>query len=281
QGSLQIDDSENEINDNNESSEIQAKNNTLFSDHQEQSDDSLPQEKNNNPLCINRLVRNFDEGYNNYFYIYNQKKYLKKSKKRKRKAPLNISCKKKEKTQIQYTSSSDSSKADSNTEDKLTSSDTNNIVEVQIANFSHLFNDTNGVQFSQLKYTKLEVEENMLKLLYELRGAYLALLVILAKENKRDKNKTSTYKALHGLVKKKVKLILRISERHEQRYWVGTWRLIELLNITHCPASILVELGLTARYLMRNANYDQFLQSLLNNVEANHEAPKFSESLIL
>ncbi|CAG8855783.1 6368_t:CDS:1, partial [Gigaspora margarita] len=60
-----------------------------------------------------------------------------------------------------------------------------------------------------------------------------------------------------------------------------TWRLIELLNITHCPASILVESDLTARYLMRNANYNQFLQSLLNNVEANHEAPKFSESLIL
>ncbi|CAG8784535.1 46019_t:CDS:1, partial [Gigaspora margarita] len=45
--------------------------------------------------------------------------------------------------------------------------------------------------------------------------------------------------------------------------------------------SILVESGLTARYLMRDAKYDQFLQSLLNNVEANHEAPRFNESLIL
>ncbi|CAG8856783.1 20520_t:CDS:1, partial [Gigaspora margarita] len=141
------------------------------------------------------------------------------------------------------------------------------IEDLLITDFSHLFNDTNvinfsfpplssystnmesldnyfkkwGVQFSQLKYTKLEVEEKMLKLLYKLRGTYLALLVILAKENEHDKKKTSTHKTLRGLVKKKIKLILRIGERHKQRYWVGTWRLIELLNIIHCPASILVE----------------------------------------
>ncbi|CAG8791457.1 12036_t:CDS:2, partial [Dentiscutata erythropus] len=171
--------------------------------------------------------------------------------------------------------------------DESTLSDTNDVTEemqiskdLLITNFSHLFNDINAINFSfpplpsyspnieslenyfkelasqygQLKSTKTEIEEKMLKLLYELRGAYLILLVILAEE---------------------------ISKRHEQRYWVGTWRLIELLNITHCPASILVESGLTARYLMRETNYDQFLKSLLNNVEANHEAPKFGESLIL
>ncbi|CAG8834922.1 19787_t:CDS:10, partial [Gigaspora margarita] len=82
QGSSQIDDSEDEINDNSESSEIQVEDNTVFSDHQ--SDDSLPQKKDNKSLRINRLVRNFD-------------------------------------------------KADSDAEDKLTLSDTNNIVEVQIA----------------------------------------------------------------------------------------------------------------------------------------------------
>ncbi|CAG8851734.1 8232_t:CDS:1, partial [Gigaspora margarita] len=51
----------------------------------------------------------------------------------------------------------------------------------------------------QLKHTKLEVEEKMLKLLYELRGVYLALLVILAEENECDKKKTSTHKTLCGL----------------------------------------------------------------------------------
>ncbi|CAG8813119.1 13197_t:CDS:2, partial [Gigaspora margarita] len=181
------------------------------------------------------------------------------------------------------------------------------IEDLLITNFSHLFNNINVInysflplpsyslnmellknyfkewasQYGQLKSTKTEVEEKMLKLLYELRGTYLTLLVMLAEEYKRDKNRYSTHKTLRGFVNKKVKSILGISKRHEQRYWVGTWRLIELLNITHCPVSILIESDLTVRYLMRNANYDQFLQSLLNNVEINHEAPKFSESLIL
>ncbi|CAG8826701.1 12243_t:CDS:2, partial [Dentiscutata erythropus] len=101
-------------------------------------------------------------------------------------------------------------------------------------------------QYGQLKFTKTEIEKKMLKLLYELRDAYLTLLIMLAKGYKQDKN-----------------------------------RLIELLNITYCPASILVESGLTVRYLMKETNYDQFLKSLLNNVEANHEAPRFSKSLIL
>ncbi|CAG8509608.1 1016_t:CDS:2, partial [Cetraspora pellucida] len=253
QGSLlQIDDSEYEIIDYGESSK-------------EQSDDSLPHEKDNKPLRINRL----------------------KSKKRKHKAPLNISCKKKERAQIQYTSLSDLSEADSD-KDESTSSDANDITKEQksttineieknkalllknnfeivqknqlivygdklfaknrsiedllITDFSHLFNDTNvinflflplpsystnieslgnyfkkwAVQYSQLKNTKTEVEEKMLKLLYQLRGAYLTLLVILAEENERNKKMPSSHKALHDSVKKKVKSILRISERHEQ-----------------------------------------------------------------
>ncbi|KAF0527635.1 hypothetical protein F8M41_013527 [Gigaspora margarita] len=199
------------------------------------------------------------------------------------KASLNISRKKKEKTQIQHTSSSETD-SDSITneieknkayllksnfeiiqknqlivyDDKLFSKNSS-IEDLLIMNFSHLFNDINvinfslqslpsystnmesldtyfkewAVQYNQLKSTKEEIEEKMLKLLYELRGTYLILLIMLAEE---------------------------ISERHEQRYWVGTWRLIELLNITHCPSSILVESGLTARFLMRDTNYDQFLK---------------------
>ncbi|CAG8676122.1 3909_t:CDS:1, partial [Dentiscutata erythropus] len=37
-------------------------------------------------------------------------------------------------------------------------------------------------QYGQLKSTKMEVEEKMLKLLYKLRGAYLIFLVILAEK---------------------------------------------------------------------------------------------------
>ncbi|CAG8794729.1 7091_t:CDS:1, partial [Cetraspora pellucida] len=70
--------------------------------------------------------------------------------------------------------------------------------------------------------------------------------------------------------------------RQERRFWVGTWRLIELLNLTHCHASILIKSGLTASYLMREENekYNQFLKNLLNDNQASHETPKFDESLM-
>ncbi|CAG8496197.1 13958_t:CDS:2 [Gigaspora margarita] len=111
-------------------------------------------------------------------------------------------------------------------------------------------------QYGQLKFTKMEVKEKMLNCCIQLTNHV-------------------------WFCKEKVKSILGISKRHEQRYWIEAWRLIELLNIIHCLASILVESGLTMRYLMRETNYVQFLKSFLNNVEANHEAPKFGESLIL
>ncbi|CAG8813961.1 26775_t:CDS:1, partial [Dentiscutata erythropus] len=52
----------------------------------------------------------------------------------------------------------------------------------------------------------------------------------------------------------KMKSILNINEAQELRYWKGTWRLIELLHIIRCPAKILVESGITSRYLTRTSN---------------------------
>ncbi|CAG8458548.1 30969_t:CDS:2 [Gigaspora margarita] len=177
-----------------------------------------------------------------------------------------------------------------------------------ITNFDHLFNDDNiinflhqplpiystsielldhyfkewALQYDQLKSAKYMVEEKMLKMVYKLRGPFLSLLVTFAAEYERTMKRLPTHKTLRGFVKEKMKSILSIDDRQERRYWVGTWRLIELLHLTRCPATILVKAGLTTKYLMResNNNYDRFLKSLLNDNEANHESPTFDESLM-
>ncbi|CAG8827176.1 13753_t:CDS:1, partial [Gigaspora margarita] len=80
----------------------------------------------------------------------------------------------------------------------------------------------------------------------------------------------------------KIKSILQINERHERRYWNATWRLIELLNLTQCPALILVKSGVNPSFLKKASNddYDQFLKKLLNDEEAYHKTPKFENSLM-
>ncbi|CAG8809891.1 13130_t:CDS:2, partial [Gigaspora margarita] len=261
--SSQINDSEDEIIDNNgellkvneQLSEIQVE----ADNQQEQSDNSPPPEKNKDESTssdatieelqistINEIEKNKARLLNNNFEIVQKNKL------------------------IVYG-------------DKLFSKN-KSIEDLLITNFNHLFNDINVINYSfpLLSSYSLNMEslENYFKE-WASQDAYLTLLVILAEEYKRDKNRYPTHKTLRSFVNEKVKLILGISKRHEQRYWVGIWRLIELLNITHCLASILIESGLTARYLMRETNYDQFLKSLLNNVEANHEALKFDKSLIL
>lgn len=97
-----------------------------------------------------------------------------------------------------------------------------------------------GLQYNQLESTKVDVDEKMLKLLYELRRAYLTLLIMLAEEYEQDKKKLPPHKTLRGLVGEKVRSILKISERQERKYWRGTWRLIELLNLTQCLALITI-----------------------------------------
>ncbi|CAG8619082.1 7002_t:CDS:2 [Racocetra persica] len=85
------------------------------------------------------------------------------------------------------------------------------IEDLLITDFSHLFNETNVINFSfpplPSYSTNMESLGNYFK---KWAGTYLTLLVILAEENEQDKKIPSSYKALHGLVKKKVKSILRI-----------------------------------------------------------------------
>ncbi|CAG8694682.1 12086_t:CDS:2 [Gigaspora rosea] len=182
------------------------------------------------------------------------------------------------------------------------------IEDLLTTKFSHIFNDndvincssslpsysTNNIeslenyfkvwslQYDQLNSTKAQLKEKMLKLLYELGRAYLSLLVTLANEYEQKMGKLPTQKTLRGFVVEKIKSILNIDDRQERKYWRGTWRLIELLNITHCPASILIESGITVRYLMisENEKYDQFLKNLLDDTVTRHETPIFDESLI-
>ncbi|CAG8539761.1 10661_t:CDS:2 [Gigaspora margarita] len=88
-----------------------------------------------------------------------------------------------------------------------------------------------------------------------------------------------SHKTLHKRVCDKMKSMLNIEARQELRYWIGTWRLIELFHITRCPANILV---VTSRYLTRteNTKYDQVLKDLLNDDNAYHKTPKFNEILL-
>ncbi|CAG8806764.1 25964_t:CDS:2, partial [Dentiscutata erythropus] len=103
-----------------------------------------------------------------------------------------------------------------------------------------------------------------------------------AKHTIEEASKFLSYKVLRGLISKKIQELFGISNRHKRRYWAGAWRLIELLHITACPATIFIKAGLSANYLMSASNnkYDKFLQSLLNNDQVYHQTPKFNALVI-
>ncbi|CAG8550627.1 25450_t:CDS:10 [Dentiscutata erythropus] len=134
-------------------------------------------------------------------------------------------------------------------------------------------------QYDKLNSTRCKVELNLLKLLYKLREPYLSLMV---DEYKNSIKISPSHKTLRKHVCDKMKSMLNIEVRQELRYWIGTWRLVELFHITRCPANILVESGLTSRYLMRtkNTKYDRFLKDLLNDDNAYHKTPEFNEILL-
>ncbi|CAG8713533.1 15785_t:CDS:2 [Gigaspora margarita] len=137
-------------------------------------------------------------------------------------------------------------------------------------------------QYDKLNLTKSKVELNLLKLLYKLREPYLSMTIAMAAEYKNSMKISPSHKTLRKHVRDKMKSMLNVETRHELRYWIGTWRLIELLHITRCPVNILVESGLTSRYLTRteNTKYDQFLKDLLNDDNAYHKTPEFNEILL-
>ncbi|CAG8802515.1 27086_t:CDS:2, partial [Dentiscutata erythropus] len=99
---------------------------------------------------------------------------------------------------------------------------------------------------------------------------------------KRKENRSPSSKILRRLVSDKIKSILLIDERQEQRYWYATWWLIELLNLMQCLALIFVKSGVNPRFFKKatKCEYDKFLKELLNDEEAYHKAPKFDESLM-
>ncbi|CAG8605005.1 11977_t:CDS:2, partial [Dentiscutata heterogama] len=134
--------------------------------------------------------------------------------------------------------------------------------------------------YDKLGSAKHMIEESRLHMLYDLRGPYISLAVILATEYKEVNGEFPHYKTLRGLISNKVQTLFGVVDRHERRYWIGTWRLIEFLHITQCPAMILVKSGLTTNYFMSTTNkkYDKFLQSLLKDKQVVHQTPKFDET---
>ncbi|CAG8814170.1 4255_t:CDS:2, partial [Gigaspora margarita] len=56
----------------------------------------------------------------------------------------------------------------------------------------------------------------------------------------------------------------------------------KLLNLICCPFIILVEAGITAKFLMRSTveEYDCFLKSLLNDNDASYQSPEFDSTII-
>ncbi|CAG8674666.1 5897_t:CDS:10, partial [Cetraspora pellucida] len=137
-------------------------------------------------------------------------------------------------------------------------------------------------QFDQITFLKYKVDEKRLKMLYDLKKAYISLIIMLNAEYEQNMNKPPSHHTLRGFVCEKMQSILNIKERQERKYWLGTWRLIELFNLTRCPANIMVEAGIIAKFLMNSTveNYDLFLKSLLDDNDASHQSPKFNSSVI-
>ncbi|CAG8735402.1 8109_t:CDS:2, partial [Racocetra fulgida] len=125
-------------------------------------------------------------------------------------------------------------------------------------------------QFDQITSLKYKVDEKRLKMLYDLKKAYISLIIMLNAEYEQNMNKPPSHNTLRGFVCEKMQSILNIKERQERKYWLGTWRLIELFNLTCCPANIMVGAGITAKFLMNSTveNYDLFLKSLLDDNDA-------------
>ncbi|CAG8565951.1 12079_t:CDS:2 [Acaulospora morrowiae] len=138
-------------------------------------------------------------------------------------------------------------------------------------------------QYSKLKLTKRKAEENMLKMIYDLRKPFLALLVVLSTDYKRKNNGLSPApKVLRGLIAEKMMTALCIDDRQERRYWSGMWRLIKLLHVTQCPVAILVMARINSTFLLMTSinNYNKFLIALLGDEGAHHENPVFDELLM-
>ncbi|CAG8666299.1 12587_t:CDS:2, partial [Dentiscutata heterogama] len=143
-------------------------------------------------------------------------------------------------------------------------------------NFNHLFFDNNN------KVNYDPSQELPTYSIEDIKSVDAYLEINYATEYKKVNREFPHYKTLRGLISSQVQKLFEVVERHERRYWVGTWRLLEFLHVTQCPAMILVKSGLTANYFMStiNGEYDKFLQSLLKDKQVVHQPPKFDASVI-
>ncbi|CAG8471626.1 1532_t:CDS:2 [Gigaspora margarita] len=162
----------------------------------------------------------------------------------------------------------------------------NSIGSFLTTSFDDLFDkndiDVNISFKSSFEYSTSIENLEKLKMLYDLKGAFFSLLIILNDEYKQKQNKSPSQITLRGFVSEKMQSVLNIQARQERRHWRGVWCLIELLNLTRCPANILVEAGITAKFLMRSTveEYDCFLKSLLNDNDASYQSPEFDSTII-
>ncbi|CAG8542906.1 10404_t:CDS:10 [Acaulospora morrowiae] len=153
--------------------------------------------------------------------------------------------------------------------------------------FNYLF-DIGDIHFSlkslpSYSTSNWKAEENMLKMIYDLRKPFLALLVVLSTDYERKNNGLSPVpKVLRGLVAEKMMTALCIDDRQERRYWSGMWRLIELLHVTRCPVAILIMARINSTFLLMTSinNYNKFLIALLGDEEAHHKNPVFDKLLM-
>ncbi|CAG8662875.1 5461_t:CDS:1, partial [Acaulospora morrowiae] len=77
------------------------------------------------------------------------------------------------------------------------------------------------VQYDRLELVKRKADENMLKMIYNLRKPFLSLLVVLTMDYEHKNGVPPTSKILRGLVAEKMMTILCIDGRQERRYWSG------------------------------------------------------------
>ncbi|CAG8466760.1 10304_t:CDS:2 [Racocetra persica] len=136
--------------------------------------------------------------------------------------------------------------------------------------------------FNNLELAKHLIEESRLYMLYNLHMPFVALAVTYTMKYKEDNKVFPDHLTLCSLISNKVQKLFGIVKKHKRRYWLGTWRLIELLHVTQCPAKILIKSGLTANFLMSSTyvDYNNFFKNLLNNENIFYKKPIFEVSVI-
>ncbi|CAG8785926.1 26819_t:CDS:10, partial [Gigaspora margarita] len=191
------------------------------------------------------------------------------------------------KKRVQHTPESDSNR--NSTEEVTVSKTENDMAKILKEKFENIMNYQFKIYENQLFSTNSSIEKFFTTNFDDLFDIdnniiHFSIQTITTYSSKKELLELylQGHKTLRKHVHDKMKSMLNVETRHELRYWIGTWRLIELLHITRCSANILVESGLTSRYLTRteNAKYDRFLKNLLNDNNAYYKTPEFNKVLL-